>query len=129
MTAATAAVDHPVYWAGERPGHTIELSTVDGRLYVRYLSRGAEAGDPRPIFLTIGTHPVADALGALRSASREDGAIVRESDATGLVVSNRGAPQSVYFADAASNLQVEVYDPSAREALELAGSGRVAPIR
>ena len=36
--------------------------TTSGRVYVRYLPRGAAAGDPRAGFLTVGTYPGVDAF-------------------------------------------------------------------
>ena len=36
----------PVYWAGERPGTSLEYTqTTDGNVYVRYLTGSAKAGD------------------------------------------------------------------------------------
>jgi hypothetical protein len=125
-----ASVGHPVYWAGARPGKHYELTeTSDGRIYVRYLPRHVETGDPRPAFLTVGTYPVNGATEALRGASDQRGAITRTIADRGLVVTNEKSRNSVYIAYPSEDLQIEVYDPSAKRALTLATSGRVRPVR
>jgi hypothetical protein len=39
----------PVFWAGPRPGVSYELTSLSGRVYVRYLPRGVAAGDQRAV--------------------------------------------------------------------------------
>ena len=59
------SLGHSVYWAGEREGDQLELTEeADGNVYLRYLPPGIEAGDPRQLFLTVGTYPVADPVGS-----------------------------------------------------------------
>ncbi len=42
-----AEQEGPIYWAGEQEGAEVEYSEPEpGRTYVRYLTGGAEAGDP-----------------------------------------------------------------------------------
>ncbi|HWO16623.1 MAG TPA: hypothetical protein VNM89_07920 [Solirubrobacterales bacterium] len=119
----------PLYWAGERSGTELEYDEADGgRLYVRYLTEGAEAGDPRPVFLTIGTYPLADAVAALRANAKRTGSELLEAKGSGAVVwANPDSPTSVYLAEPGAAYQVEVYDPSPRRALTLALSGDVVP--
>ena len=58
---------HTVYWAGEQPDSELELTEYeDGRVYVRYLTGGVEAGDPNPSYLTVGSYAFVDAYGALK---------------------------------------------------------------
>src|SRR5919206_4348561 len=43
------SVRYPVYWAGRISGHKVELTqTSSGNVFLRYLSRDARVGDPRP---------------------------------------------------------------------------------
>ena len=57
-----AALGIPIYWAGERPGVTYELTkTADNRVFIRYLPAGVPVGRSKP-FLTIGTYPHSNAF-------------------------------------------------------------------
>jgi hypothetical protein len=117
----------PVYWAGPQAGRSYELSrTVDGRVYVRYLLPGVQAGDPRSRFLTVGTYPVRDGIATLRAAK----GMKRLSLAGGaLAAYNPSKATSVYYATPGSPAQVEVYSPISGRALELVAGGRVVPVR
>lgn len=120
---------HAVYWAGPIEGTELEASeSEDGGVQVRYLDEGEEPGGDRAGTLTIGSYPLADATKALEGFAERPGAIVRESDEVGEVVSNPEAPSSVYFASPDGSLQIEVYDPSPARAMSLARSGEVQPI-
>jgi hypothetical protein len=125
-----SASSTPVYWAGPREGQTYEFTrTSDGRVYVRYLPEGVEAGDPRPQFLTVGTYPRPGAWAELRRASREPGAVSRNLPNDGLMVYSRSRPTSVYVGYAGGRYQVEVYAPSAGSARKLVLAGQVVPVR
>lgn len=124
-----ASASHPVYWAGARPGQKYELTkTSDGRVYVRYLPEGAQAGDPRPQFLTVGTYPRASAYAELKRASRAEGAIARKLPQGGLAVLSKGS-SSVYFGYPDAAYQVEVYAPSPGTARNLVVAGQIVPVR
>ena len=120
LRALPGEVGHPVYWAGTRRGYTLELTQVDGNLFIRYLPPGVAVGDPRPDFLTIGTYRVS---GARR------GGHLRRAAGGGIAVWSDSRPQSVYLAFPRTDLQVEIYDASATRARRLAVSGAVEPIR
>lgn len=129
LLAVAAAAGGPVYWAGPRPGLRYELSqTASGRIFVRYLPPGVEAGDPSPGYLTVGTYPAEDALEATRRLGEEDGAVTRELPGGGIAVYNESTPTSVYLAFPGVERQVEVYDPSAKAARQVAYSGAVTPL-
>jgi hypothetical protein len=67
LRKATVLQDTPIYWAGQNAGTELELSKPSAdRTYVRYLTAGAKAGDPRP-FLTVGSYQLADPVATLRS--------------------------------------------------------------
>jgi len=119
----------PIYWAGERPGTELEYDEGAGeRDYVRYLSGDAEAGDPRPAFLTIATYPLSDPAGALRANARRTNTKVQRARGGALVWVNPDRPQSVYLAEPGAEHQVEVYDPDPARALAVALSGEVGPV-
>ena len=129
LAEIAAASDAPIYWAGERPGTELEYDEGAGdRVYVRYLTEGAEAADPRPAFLTIATYPLADPAGALQANARRTNTKVQRARGGALVWVNPDRPQSVYLAEPGAEHQVEVYDPLPRRALSLALSGEVVPV-
>lgn len=125
--AASRAV--PVYWAGPRPGAELELSESGKvRVYVRYLTGEAGAGDPRPAFLTVGTYRSPGALEALRANAKASGVKLRKAPHGAFAWVDPQRPNSVYLAHAGQDFQVEVYDPSPRLALSVALSPRLRPV-
>ena len=128
MGELAADAEGPIYWAGERPGAELEYDEAGDRAFVRYLTGGAEAGDPRPVFLTIATYPLDDPADALRANARRTNTRLQRAPGGALVWVNPDRPQSVYLAEPDSTHQVEVYDPLPRRALSVALSGDVVPV-
>jgi hypothetical protein len=123
------SVEHPVYWAGERPGQEYELTITDqGNIFVRYLDPDTPVGSRQVASLTIGTYPVSDAYAATRAVADGPGARTGETPDGGFVVTNGDNPNSVYIAYPDSDQQIEVYDPDPKTAFSLAESGAVVPI-
>ena len=100
-----------------------------GRTFIRYLPAGVKAGDRRPGFLAIGTYLERRAFAQTRAAGQRRGVVTMNLTGAGLAVYNRGRPTSVYFAYPGTDVQVEVYDPSARIARRLVLAGQVVPIK
>ncbi len=125
----TASSAIPIYWAGEQAGTELELSRPDkDRTYVRYLTGGAEAGDKRAGFLTIGTYAQPNAAASLRrQAKRSDGTIARAPD-NATIYYDRGNSQSIYLAYPGAPVEVEVFDPSFKRALRLVESGQIVAV-
>lgn len=122
------ALGHPVYWVGERSGNALELSReADGSIYLRYLAHGSEAADPRQSHLTVGTYPVADAVGALERTAREGDSTVRRLQSGAVLLANQDSG-SAYLAYPGEDLQIEVYDPAPGKALKLIEAGAVGPV-
>lgn len=120
---------HPVYWAGPKSGFTYEVTrTNDGRIFIRYLPAGVPVGANRPKYLTIGTYPVKNALGAVRAIATRLHATPFRLSGGGLAVQDTRHPTSVYLAYPGADYQVEVFDPSPARAQSLVLSGRVSPI-
>jgi hypothetical protein len=129
LVALEEALEHPIYWAGERPGKRIELAEdAEGSVYLRYLPEGVEAGDPRQLYLTVGTYPVVDAAAALRGTAEENGLSLRRLEEGAVLLSNPSSPSSVYVVYGDADLQVEVYDPAPARALGLVEAGAVRPV-
>lgn len=119
----------PVYWAGERQDTELELSREGGdRTYVRYLTGGADAGDRRPNFLTVGTYAQSHAVATLRQQGDQPGAVLGRAPGNATVYFNRTDPGSVYLAYPGIPVEVEVYDPNFKRALQLVNSGQIVAV-
>jgi hypothetical protein len=129
LQEAAARQETPVYWAGELPQTELELSQPsDDRTYVRYLTGGADAGNRRADFLTVSTYVQPNAAAALRRQGKEPGGSVGVAPGNATVYFNRATPQSVYLAYPGVPVQIEVYDPNPRRALQLVNSGQIVAI-
>lgn len=114
-----------VFWVGEIPDRRYELTkTKAGRVFVRYLSKGAKAGDKRP-FLTIGTYPARNGYTALQAASKRKGARKKKLRDGGLAVVNPHGHTSAYVSYPGASYQVEIYDPIPGNAQTLAFGGHL----
>ena len=130
LKALAVSVGHPIYWAGAEPQDTYELTrTRDGRIYIRYLPPGVQVGSRRPDYLTVGTYPQKNAFATLKATARKNQVQTTRVDNGGLAFVDNKRPTSVYIAYPSSDLQIEVYDPSASRARQLVTSGQIAPVR
>lgn len=128
LRKAAATQDTPIYWAGLTSGSELELSQPSAdRIYVRYLPSGVEAGDPRP-FLTVGSYRFEDPTAALRSRGGEPGGVLASAPGGGVVYFDRANPKSVYLAYPDTEVEVEVFAPEFKEALQLVTDGRIVPV-
>lgn len=119
----------PVYWAGEQQGTELELSQPsEDRTYVRYLTAGADAGDRRADFLTVSTYVQPNAVAALQRQGKEPGGVVGLAPGNATVYFNRSNPESVYLAYPGVPVQIEVYDPSPKRALQMVNSGQIVAV-
>jgi hypothetical protein len=121
--------ESPVYWAGEQEGTEIEFSQPEaGRTYVRYLTGGAEAGDPGAEFLTIGTYEFTDPTKALKEQAEQPNGVLASAPGGGVVFFDTTRPQSVYLAYPGEEVQIEVYDPNPKRSIGLVSSGLIVPV-
>ena len=129
LRALSAEIGRPVYWVGPRRHRTYELTrTADGKVYVRYLPPGAQIGNQQAEFTIVGTYPTQNALKVLKDLSKESGEKSVSVPGGGIAVYSTAQPTNVYVAHPGSNVQIEVFDPSAVRALRLATSGRLTPV-
>jgi hypothetical protein len=121
----------PVYWLGERRNESYELTdSPSGRIYIRYLTDGAEAGDERATFVTVATYPADNGVAALRKAAGEqEGAKLGKTDDGAVLLIDPTSPDNAHLAYPGANLQIEVYSPVPGEALRLAARGDVQSVR
>jgi hypothetical protein len=117
---------HPVYWVGERPDTEFELSEgEDGRIFVRYLP--SDVGSETE-FLTIASYPVADPVGALERTGEGEGKEIASSDNGAVILLDTASPDNVHLAYPGEEVQIEVFSPVPREALEIASRDQVVPV-
>lgn len=129
LKAVAQEVGHAIYWVGPRADTTYELTrTSNGRVFVRYLPKGVEPGIDEAAYTIVGTYPVANATRVLQQLAKKDGEKRLTAPGGGLAVYSTSQPTNVYLAYPGSNLQIEVFDPSAERARKLVTSGQVAPV-
>jgi len=129
LRALADEAGHPVYWIGPRPNRTYELTrTSSGRIFIRYLPPDVRVGNRSARFTIVGSYPVENAIDVLRDLSEQPGERSASVPGGGLAVYSTSSPSNVYLAYPGSDVQIEVFDPSAARALRLATSGRVVPV-
>jgi len=122
------AVDHPIFWMGQKEGYTYELTRNNtGSIWVRYLPSGVEPGADKP-YLTVATYPFPRALTALKKVARDRGESTIRIARNGIVVPAKAYPQSVHVAYPRVDYQVEVFDPTPGAALQAVTSGELASL-
>jgi hypothetical protein len=120
---------HPIYWVGARSGTTYELTrTSSGRIFVRYLPSGVPVGTKKAGYTIVGTYPVANATGVLKGLAKQSDEKTLSVPGGAIAVYSASTPTNVYVAYPGSNLQIEVYDPSAQRAQQLVTSGQVVAV-
>jgi hypothetical protein len=130
LLARASDLGQTAIWVGPTAGtKSYELSTeADGRVYIRYLTGDAKAGDPRPDFLTVGTYPVAGAGAALRNAAKAAPGQTLSHHAGYEVLSSKEATNAYVVFDDQPDLQIEIFSPQPGEAADLASSGALKPL-
>jgi len=129
LREAAGSSEIPVYWIGPQGGAELELSEVgEVRVFVRYLTDGAEAGDPKPAFLAIGAYRLPNAVAALKANAKRTGSELRKAPRGALAWRDPESPTSVYVARPGEAFQIEVYDPDPKRALSTALSPRLRPV-
>jgi hypothetical protein len=130
LAATARSLGRPIYWAGPRANWSYELTVTDsGRTYVRYLPRGAAAGDPRAAFLTVGTYPGVHAYENLKRVSTGPAVHSNLVPNGGLMVAPKRLPRSVYLTYPGADYQVEIYDAIGGAARRLVLNGLIGPVR
>ncbi len=128
---AQAAVDagHPLYWLGPEARTTYELTrTRDGRIFIRYLPAGVAVGSPDADYVTVGSYPQPDAYRAIARTARDAGATIVPIPGGGRAYQDPRRPASAYAAFPGSDVQVELFDPTAGAALSAARDGRLVTV-
>ena len=120
---------HDIYWVGPEDNTTYELTrTSAGRIFVRYLPKGVPVGVDKADYTIVGTYPVPNATSVLQGLAEKSGENKLSVPNGGIAVYSSSQPTNVYVAYPGSNLQIEVFDPSAERAQRLVTSGQVEPV-
>jgi hypothetical protein len=138
-TSATAAsvaelrslarrLGHPIYWAGQRPGYTYELTQNSaGAVFIRYLPPGIAVG-AKDAYPTVATYPFPQALAAIRRVARRNETDLIKLRGGGLAVIDRQYPKSIHLAYPHSDFQIEVFGPSPARVRRIVASQKIVPI-
>jgi hypothetical protein len=119
----------PIYWLGPAEDRTYELTrTANDRIYVRYLPTGTAIGTAEAKYSLVGTYPVDNAYDVLKELATTEGETSFTAPKGGFAVYSTARPTNMYLAYPGSDVQIEVYDPSAAHARELIASGQVVPV-
>jgi len=130
ITKVARTVGHDVYGVPAPAGTHLEVTRGShGEVWVRYLTAGAQPGDKRATFLTVGTYRRADAYAAAQKAAAGGDQRSTELPGGGIMLWSLERPTSVYVARPGTDLLIEVYSPDAEQAKALARSGAVTPLR
>jgi hypothetical protein len=130
LKALSARLGQPIYWVGSQPNVTYELTrTSNGRIFVRYLPAGAQAG-ARARYLTVGTYPVRNAYAITqRAATAGKGTTITRLSGGGIAVYKAKGSTHVYVAYRGSDYQIEVFSPTPGRARLLVAAESVSPVR
>jgi len=110
--------DLTVYWLGPEDGALYVLTSVnEHQNYVRYLPGGEGLNDVGANFRVVGTYEAKDAYKITQNqATTADGVGITASDGTAIYY-NTTRPLSVYVAPKNSDDQIELFNPTAGQAL------------
>ena len=128
IAALPKSLGHAVYWVGPKQNRTYSvIQSPNGSVSIRYLPHGVALGTPRP-YPSVATYPFPGAYAATKALTKNP--TVRKLTVPGgaIAVYDTGYPQSIHVAYPNSDVQIEVYDPSAARARAAVTSGRLSPV-
>jgi hypothetical protein len=129
LRALAVQAGHPIYWVGPEASRIYELTrTSDDRIFVRYLPQGVKPGAKNAAYTFVGTYPFPGAYQALQGLAKKGDASF-SAPGGALAVYSPSSPTNIYVAFPKSDLEIEVYDPSAKRARSLVAAGQVQPVR
>jgi hypothetical protein len=121
LIAAVKQLGVDVYWAGSVKDAKYTLAVpADGQAYVRYLPNGQGIEDTKPNYVVIATYTTTDAFTATQAAGNTSNGVTFINFEGAAVYYNKSTPTNVYVAYPNLNYQIEVFDPIAATALDIA---------
>ena len=110
-----------VYWAGPVKDAKYTLAVpADGQAYVRYLPNGQGIDDTKPNYVVIATYTTTDAFTSTQAAGNTSNGVTFINPDGAAVYYSKDTPTNVYVAYPNLNYQIEVFDPIAATALDIA---------
>lgn len=110
-----------VYWAGPVKDAKYTLAVpVEGQAYVRYLPNGDGLSDTKPNYVVIATYTTVDAFTATQAAGNQTDGLTFINSEGAAVYYSKDSSTNVYVAYPNSNYQIEVFNPIATAALDIA---------
>ena len=127
LIAAVKKLGISAYWAGPVKGAKYTLSVpADGQAYIRYLPNGQGLADTNPNYVVIATYKTTNAFSATQAAANQTSGITFVNTDGAAVYYSKSTPTNVYVAFPGKDFQIEIFDPIAKTALEIASkSGAV----
>ena len=131
LSSYAKSVNRDVFWAGPAAkGFKLELTEVRGkRVFVRYLTDAANAGDPRAAFTTVATYPVKGAYATLRKSVSRPGAVSGKGANGATTLYYKKMPSSVFVASKGSDYLIEIFAAQPKVALQIANSPVLTQVR
>ena len=121
LIAAVKELGADVYWAGPVKGAKYTLAVpADGQAYVRYLPEGQGIDDTKPNYVVIATYTTTDAFTATQAAGNTSNGVSFISASGAAIYYSKDTPTNVYLAYPNLNYQIEIFNPIAATALEIA---------
>lgn len=115
-----AAKKLTVYWAGPQSGARYTLiATTPGIVLVRYLPAGINVNDTTTPFRAVGTYVQKNAFSVNQAAGQVTGNAGFINSDGNAVFYAKARPTNVYIGIKGQDIQVEVFDPVADEAIRL----------
>jgi hypothetical protein len=117
------SIGQTVYWAGGMRGakYTINAQNVN-TIYVRYLPDGKGISDQTPKYRVIATYKQVNAYDATLTAGNQENGVSFAKPNGSVVYYNKNVPTNVYVAYKAKPYQIEIFDPTAEQSLNIANS-------
>lgn len=109
------------YWAGPVQDAKYTLAVpADGQAYVRYLPNGQGLDDSSPNYVVIATYTTTNAFNATQSAGNQSNGVSFINSDGAAVYYSKDTPTNVYVAYPNLNFQIEIFNPIAATALDIA---------
>lgn len=116
-----AAKHLTVYWAGPLEGAKYTISaTSPGIVFLKYIPKGADFRDTKIFFRTIGTYSMANAFSVTQGTGALKGNVGFSTADGYSAFYSRSRPTNIYLGVNKLNLQIEIFDAHADQALGLA---------
>jgi hypothetical protein len=123
LISAVKQLGVAVYWAGPVEGAKYTLSApAEGQVYVRYLPNGEGLTDTKPNYVVIATYATPDAFTSTQAAGNQTNGVTFINTQGAAVFYSKDAPTNVYVAYPNIDIQVEVFSPIAKTALDIAST-------